>query len=292
MNIAPCDAIVLNWRDAESTLACAEALAAEAECRFIWLVDNETDGSLKRRVEASEALRGGRVRVIAEPRNLGFSSGINIGMKTSIESGAKRLLIINNDALIRRGALRRLLHVMGSDPRAGLVGPRIVNSANEVTSNGGRFVPWRLAVEESNPTRPDFLTWAAVLLRAETILDIGLLDERFFMYWEDVDYGLRANAAGWRLIVADEAVVEHKGGASHRQAGSRVVEYSAYGAVILAKIHRGALIKLGAMIRISKRLLGYAVTADWERLRAVYRGARTALTSDVRGAAIYPRDSG
>lgn len=194
----------------------------------IVVVDNaSTDGS----AEAAERVPG--VRVIRSGRNAGFSAGNNIGIRAST---GEYILLLNSDTITPPGALDALLDRLRHTPDAAVAGPRLVDGQGRAELSFGRMItPWnewrqrRLvrALAENDPvvvaevdamTRrvqwPDWVTGACLLVRRADAEAVGLLDERFFMYTEDVDFCASIRARGRRVLFTPEAEVIHLRGRS------------------------------------------------------------------------------
>jgi hypothetical protein len=243
-------AVVLNWRDPDSTTLCIESLLREESISLIHVVDNESRGQLADIV-------GERVRLHEQQENLGFSRGVNIGLREALAD---------------------------DDRRIGLVAPVILNPDGSVQSTGGRF----RALDAATSDRVDgaainYLTWACVLIPRSTLLQVGLLDEAFFMYWEDVDYGLRTLASGRTLRIAPRATVVHALSKSHAKAGPAIDRYSARGLVVLARKQSRASVWIGAAFRIALRLVKRALARDGARVQAVVRGVREGWAQPLVG---------
>lgn len=272
-------AVVLNWRDPDSTTLCIESLLREESISLIHVVDNESRGQLADIV-------GERVRLHEQQENLGFSRGVNIGLREALaDDEVDAVLVINNDAVVTEGAIDELIAVLADDDRRiGLVAPVILNPDGSVQSTGGRF----RALDAATSDRVDgaainYLTWACVLIPRSTLLQVGLLDEAFFMYWEDVDYGLRTLASGRTLRIAPRATVVHALSKSHAKAGPAIDRYSARGLVVLARKQSRASVWIGAAFRIALRLVKRALARDGARVQAVVRGVREGWAQPLVG---------
>lgn len=194
----------------------------------IIVVDNDsTDGS------AAAARGWGDVRVIDSGANRGFSAGNNIGIRAS--TGAT-LLLLNSDTIVPAGAVDRLMQVLRSHPSATVVGPRLVDGAGRAElSFGSMLTPWSefrqkrlmrgLANQDAATlsrvdalTRveqwPDWVTGACLLVRRAEAEAAGLLDERYFMYTEDVDFCAAIRARGGRVLFTPDVEIVHLGGRS------------------------------------------------------------------------------
>jgi GT2 family glycosyltransferase len=255
-------AVVLTWRDRVQTQECvARLLESDAVDRVV-VVDNEADGTI-----AASFAPDPRLSFIDLTANTGFAVGVNTGMRDLLEDPhITHLLVINNDAVLTPADLARLLDALEADPDLGMVGPRIETPEGERFSAGGVLNRLTWSIRQPRPgERPDFLTWACVLAPRETIETAGMLDERFFMYWEDVEYGVRLSAAGISFAEVPESRLVHAVSSSHRRAGSRILAYSSEAFRHFLRLHGGRT-----------RLTGYA--------RLALKTALTGVRGDLRGA--------
>ncbi|MFI5319420.1 MAG: glycosyltransferase family 2 protein [Myxococcota bacterium] len=230
--------ILLNYRRADLVLDCLASL--EPECRgapgiCVIVVDNASgDGSAARIAEAIGARGwGGWARLVESPVNGGFSAGNNVGIAAV---AAEHYLLLNSDTLVRPGALAALLATMRAQPEVGLLGPRLEGPDGVAQESCFRFhSPWselmaaaatgpisrllrRHAVAlpaADAPHEAEWISFACVLIRAAALREIGLLDDAYFMYFEDMDYCRRAREKGWRIRYEPAAHVVHlRGGSS------------------------------------------------------------------------------
>ena len=229
-------AIVIVGYNARADLErCLESiLAAPPVVPFeILLVDNgSTDGG----PDAVER-RWPQVRVLRQARNLGFAAASNAGIRTT---GAGLVLLLNSDTIVPPGALDRLVTRLSELPDVAVAGPRLVNAEGEPELSFGRMMsPWNelsqkalgaLVARRVPPfhrwlgrrTRaehdPDWVSGACLLVRRADADAVGLLDERYFLYAEDVDFCAAIRARGRRVLFTPEAEVIHLRG---RSAASR-----------------------------------------------------------------------
>jgi N-acetylglucosaminyl-diphospho-decaprenol L-rhamnosyltransferase len=228
--------VILNYRTPDLVLDCLASLASEVgPDDAVVVVDNRSaDGSV-RRIQAGIAARGlEQVTLVESPVNGGFSAGNNYGIRAV---AARAYLLLNSDTVVRPGAVERLCATLEAEPHVGLVSPRLlapdgtpqVNCFRRHTPvsellHAARTGPvdralagWRVPMaEEPAGLEPEWTSFAAVLIRREVIEQVGLLDEGFFMYYEDVDYCLRARAAGWAIRHEPRAQVVHFHGVSSK----------------------------------------------------------------------------
>ncbi len=263
-------AVTLNWHDNESTLQCLASLLSQDVPLRVYVVDNESDGTLEVAVRRQF---GSQVTVIEARENRGFSGGMNLGLKAAVTDGAWAILAINNDATASPDAVGLMAQDL-SEPRTGIVGPQLINLDGSLQSRGCTLRSWGAKAGEAGADeRIDFFTWACVLLRTEMLEAVGLLDESFFMYWEDADFGLRLKKTGWRLVFNPRARVTHALSASHSRAGVKIGFYSTIGLQRMARIH-GGYWKLWVPYRIFGRLALALLRGDVAYAKAVLEGAR------------------
>jgi GT2 family glycosyltransferase len=226
--------IVVNWNRQADTLRCLASLAAAGQpAADVFLVDNaSTDGT----VAAARAAFPG-VRIIENERNLGFAAGNNVGIRLALTDGYPHLMLLNNDAVVAPDAIQRLLQPLLADSKVGVAGPAICYLAapDRVWSAGGAVDRRRGAVTSEHldvqvaalPDQSfaaDHVSGCCLLVRAAAIARAGLLDERFFMYYEETEWCLRIARHGYRIVVAPDARVWHDI-SPQAQAGSPAIAY-------------------------------------------------------------------
>jgi hypothetical protein len=206
--------IVVNWNGGDLLTSCLRSLrgATAGVATEVLLVDNaSSDGSAARAAaELPEA------KLIRNSGNLGFARAVNQALGVA---GGEFLLLLNPDARIEQHVVTRMIEVMATDARIGIVG---CPSADE----NGRVVPGYetsypgmrgQAVTAVSGSEHDvaWVSGACLMARRGMIAEIGPLDDGFFMYYEDVDWCYRARAAAWRVVtLPDVTVAHHLGGSS------------------------------------------------------------------------------
>ena len=155
------------------------------------------------------------ITVFDLPTNTGFGRANNVAINQAMNAGFPFVWLLNNDAWPEKEALRKLVEHMQADLTIGALGTTVFDDdgSHELQSyGGGHIYPW-LGYVRHNKTASEpleFLTASSLLLRTEALRDIGLFDERFFLYWEDADLSFRLRSAGWKLGVT-ETTVYHRG---------------------------------------------------------------------------------
>jgi GT2 family glycosyltransferase len=227
---------IINYKTAELTLNCMHSVLADISDLDIEvvIVDNASgDGSADKIAAAIDRLPGTPpVRLIRSEINSGFAGGHNRAM-TAVK--ADYFLLLNSDAVLRTGFLAQMVAAAQAHPEIGLIAPQIETDDGEVQVSCFRFhspqsemvraascgpvtaLLHRYVVALDPPVAPDQIEWvsfACILINTEMIRDIGLMDEGYFLYFEDAEYCLRARRAGWGILQVCDAVAVHFRGGS------------------------------------------------------------------------------
>jgi GT2 family glycosyltransferase len=212
--------IILNWNGWRDTVACVES------CRELtWpnyrtvVVDNgSTDGS-------EENLRRllPDVEIIQTGANLGFAGGNNIGIRRALEEGADYVWLLNNDTIVAPEALGELVRCLEDNPTAAMAGSKIYyhDSLRTIWCAGGAWEKGRLRLRQRGANQVDdgqfdeprtmgSVSGCSMLVRSDAIARIGLMDESYFLYWEDTDWCARAREQGYGIVLAAASHVWHK----------------------------------------------------------------------------------
>ena len=238
--------VILEYQNPKMTLATIASLkkaaVPEGFTNQIVVVDNSPvpDGWLEKRLKKDKS-----IKLITTLQNTGFAKGNNLGIKYGLKRGCRYFLLLNNDVLVNRQFLRQLLVT-----EADLVVPKIYfakgyefhknqyqpHELGKVIWFGGAEFDWdnvyskHLGMDEVdkgqfNQSREiEFANFCCVLIKKEVFKAIGLLDEKYFLYWEDGDFSIRAKQAGFKIIYQPKAVIWHKNSGSSG-AGSVLHDY-------------------------------------------------------------------
>ena len=228
---------IINWNTKDELSECLKSVLAQEGVEFeVFVVDNaSSDGS-------AGFVRddyGPGVALIENSANLGFGAAHNQVIR---ESSGRYVLLFNPDCrFLETDALAKMVDYLDRDSDVGMLGPKILNPDGTLQYSArrlpnmvaavfrhtifGRLFPHNKFVREylmtdwahDQVTDIDWLSGAALMIRRETIDRIGLIDERFFMYCEDVDWCRRAHSAGWRVVYFPMASVSHRIGAASDQ---------------------------------------------------------------------------
>ncbi len=288
--------LILNWNGAEETIRCLESVRRQSHANLdVLVVDNgSSDDSVARIGQAYP-----EVKLIANDKNYGFARGANIGLRHILEARAGYVAILNNDLVLDDDALAEM--VKCAQAGYDLVTAALFDIANpeRLISIGGVFNGWTLEKKGDAGTINDitalpdvvdreFVPGGATLLSRRTLEQVGLFDERFFLYYEDADYSLRAKALGLRAAVATRAKMWHEIAASSGGFDSPRQRYwMARSSVTYFRKHtrlwQAPVIlfwRTGSAIRTSWRLLRYGRR---DSLRAYWRGLWDGLSGGPMG---------
>jgi len=218
--------IVLTWNQRDLTLDCLDSLAAldyPAQRLEIIVVDNgSTDGTAQAVRE-----RYPTVTVLETGENLGFAGGNNVGLRRALQGEAEYVMLLNNDTVVQPDFASQLVAVAESDRSIGIVGPKMYFAdPPDMIFAAGSLVLWdqgrlhhRGIWQRESEVGPlyaeaaedvDFVVGCGVLFRREVVEQVGLLDLRYYLNYEDVDVCIRAHQAGYRVRYTPRAVLYHK----------------------------------------------------------------------------------
>lgn len=265
----PCvSVIILNWNNAPDTLECIDSVVSLDYPNFtIVVVDNgSTDGS----VSVVKA-RFPEITVLENNDNLGYAEGNNIGIRYALEHGADYALVLNNDTVVDSKMLMELVAVARSVPLAGMVGPKVccLEQPNTIMAAGSK-IDWKrgiishldmgqreseLSREEATPRKADFLIGCCYLASRQMIERVGILDARFYLNFEDIDWCIRVARAGFRVLYAPKAKIWHRVSATLGLGSPANTYYMTRNALLFFRIHAPGIWKFLAPLKIMLRTL-------------------------------------
>ncbi len=223
MNYPPVVVLLLNYNRLQDTVDCVRSLQA---CTYpslsIVVINNGSTDQSARRLQEQVP----EIPVLETGKNLGYTGGINAGLRHVTGKGYAYVLLLNNDTVVERDFLEKLVEPLEKNDRAAAACGTIFchHDRDLVWYAGGRMIRWRgLAVHESKGLRiklsdlngvrereVSFVTGCMILLRASTLERIGLEDERFFMYLDDIELSLRISQRGYTMLYVPQSVIYHK----------------------------------------------------------------------------------
>lgn len=289
--------IVVNWNTSSLLRQCLRALQQNVSDRVrleIIVVDNGSTDDSRAMLEEEEFRQ---VRTVALPSNVGYVRGVTAGLAAAT---GDFVMLLNSDTEVRPGAVERLVEVVAGDPHIGFAGPALLNSDGTPQVSVMPF--WRLSwkllpshiehalslrryeqmLRQPGPVRRvDWITGAVLILRRDALDRLGPLDERLFMWYDDLDWALRARKLGRDRVWVEDAQVVHHGRQSAARLDNVALELQILDSeYTVVRLHWGragvSLLYLQRMAKLLVRLL-VGRPAARERLRSLWRYHRRNL---------------
>jgi hypothetical protein len=276
--------IVLCYNGIELTLACLASLRhltyANAE---IVVVDNASHDGTPEKVRAHFPA----VTVLETGANLGYAEGNNVGMRYALAHGADYALLLNNDTEVAPDFLSVLINVAETEPQIGVVGPTIYYTAapQRIWSAGGA-INWRKGVSHmvnlneedsgqlgAQPRAMDFVTGCALLIKASVIQQVGLLDARFFAYYEETEWCVRVSRAGYKILHVPAAHIWHNLSLAAREASPHVYYYMTRNRLLFLHLTRASWRAWfnTLVLDYARTWLSWRLRPKWQRNRGLQR---------------------
>ncbi len=316
--------VILNWNREADTLECLDSLAGMNYPSFsIVVVDNgSTDGS------PGAIERWGRehlpLTLIRNAENRGFVGGSNQGMRHALATGADYVFLLNNDTVVEPDVMKLLVAAAersgdtGDDTGGdtgddiGMVGSKIYQYGkdNVLDSAGTRTIPWLAQGflighgeedrgQYDHPGEMPYVTGTALLVKRAVLEKVGLMDEDYFCYFEDFDWGVRARKAGYKLLLEPGAVVHHKGSQTAGFNSPFYAHHMVRSRILFARKNVPLLLFLFAFLpylflyRYLRPAAILILRRRWDHLGALHRGIRDGFTAPVTSNTCRsPRHSG
>ena len=203
--------IIVSFNGGKELICCLESVKKHP----VVVVDNGSNENLL----SAFKVQGSRFKnliLIENKKNLGFAIGANIGIKYALKKGAEYVMLLNQDARVEKGTIKNLVEIMEGNGKIGICGPLIFNNKKKIWSAGGVVDKKRYSgghlfriINEHKPYEVDFISGCAMMIKKKILEKIGFFDERFFLYYEDVDFCFRAKKAGFKSIFAPLAIADH-----------------------------------------------------------------------------------
>lgn len=226
--------VVLNYRTPDLTIQCVNALAKSiTKKEKVIIVDNFSNDHSMEKIQKSILYPW--VAFMPQETNRGYAAGNNAAIKEALswETPPKYFIIMNPDTIPFKDTVSKLIDFMDKNPKAGIAGSQLVDPDGTKQGSSFRFPSISSEVESGfriglltkllserkvsreyseNPQRTDWVSGACFVIRTEVFQQIGLLDEDYFLYFEEVDFCYRAHLAGWQSwLVPDSRIVHFSG---------------------------------------------------------------------------------
>ena len=281
--------VLLNLNQHRMTIDCIESLTENDYTNFeIILVDN---GSTDNSVEIFESLpqKYQNLKFIKNRENLGFAEGNNVGIRNS---DGDYILLLNNDTIVKKDFLSSLVDATKKFPNAGAFGPKMYSYDKplEIWHIGGEitkflnFTHTPLKYKDSYKS-VDWLSGCALMMNRETVEKVGLLNSSFFIYFEDVEWCIRAKKAGYDLIYVPNAELWHIGSVTSKERGGTTffIYYGYRNKLFILKKHYTGLISTAIYIETMLSLLVRSIISLLKGDRTNGMAYFYALVDGVRG---------
>lgn len=242
----PVDVVIVNYNSTDYLLSCIRSIyrVNNGNSLNIYVEDNGSVDGVER-----VSREWGDVNLSVKESNEGYSRSVNDGLK---KSRAPYVVLLNPDTVLNPGFFGKVIRCMEEDPAIGVLGPRILNPDGTIQGSARSFPTALTALFGRNslltrwfpdnpisrrnmlhfrsdgktPMAVDWVSGACMVVRKEALERVGVLDERFFMYWEDVDLCRRMGDGGWKVVYdPGPAVVHHVGGSSGKLLFRSVYEF-------------------------------------------------------------------
>lgn len=267
--------IVLNWNGSADTLCCLESLekVTYPGCEVLVVDNGSTDESVAILRRAFP-----HVNLIETGQNLGFVGGNNVGLEYARGSGAEYALLLNNDTEVAPDFLDHLVAAAESDGQVGITGPSIYyfDEPDTFWSAGGS-IDWKKGVTSmiginqieqgqygTQPHLVDFVTGCALLIKMDVVNKVGMLDPRFFLYYEETEWCVRVRNAGYDILHVPASKIWHKISPVAREASPMVHYYMTRNRLLFLKLSDASLISwINTYVEYARTLVSWALRPRW-----------------------------
>lgn len=220
--------IILHFGKIQTTKDCLKDLAKKIGENKVILINNTHDDCKGLTLVIPD------IKIINNPSNLGFATGVNQGLTLALkDKSITHFFLMNNDLILSSGSFNQLLLTFNKFQSAGIVSPVLHHAGGY--DWGGKYNKWSGMVKHKNwVNKPktiqtvQHIAGAAMLISREVINTIGLLDERFFLYFEDLDFCQRTRGAGFTIHINPDIVAEHAISAGSNVAGRTRYQWASH----------------------------------------------------------------
>jgi len=294
--------ILVNWNGLDFTVACLNSLRNQGYKNFeIILVDNASDNEEGKVLQKQFP----EIDLVQSEQNLGFAGGNNLGIQKALEQNFSHIMLLNNDTVVSPDFLDQMILLFNHNPQLGVVQPLIywMKDRNQIWSAGGKwnaFLGRAITLLEQKKSKNlesgfqklDWATGCCMLLKRETILKAGLLNEQYFTYFEDVDWSLRIRKEGFEIALAPQAIIYHEAGASSKKKHSegilspRVFYYNVRNQFFLIRTTLRPIQKPIAigyhLIRFGFWMGYFLIRGRFKKLKSVAKGIRDGISEPIQ----------
>ena len=282
--------IIINWKKYDFTSKCIDSVINSSFKNFkIILIDNEYQKSMSDQLKKSK-----KIHLIRNKKNEGFARANNQGIKYSIKNGFDYMLLLNNDTLIKNDLLDSLIRQSNTLNQT-IIQPLILNYNGTKIWNAGGTINYFLGTFQTlkkgvsfknfkiNREYTDWFTGCCVLIKTDVFKDIGYFDERFFAYYEDVDFSIRLKKMGYSVALMTDSHLQHYESASSKSINKSEGKLSPYvhylnirNHILLLKKHSNSFNVIGVLIyqliKIVSYLTYFLIRFRFNKFKMVLKG--------------------
>ncbi|QQG41083.1 MAG: glycosyltransferase family 2 protein [Candidatus Levyibacteriota bacterium] len=279
--------VIVNFNGKKDTFQCIESVEKLQPASWranyklqIIVVDNGSEEEFKK----------DEITVLRNEKNLGFSGGNNVGIRYALGNGADYVMLLNNDTIVNQHLVEELLKVANLDKRIGVVVPKIYfakghefhrerykeEERGKVIWYAGGVIDWNNVVgihrgvdkvdhgQYDKVEKTDFATGCCMLIKKEVFEHVGLFDEKYFLYYEDADFSMRAIRGEYKIVYMPKAFLWHINAGSTGGSGSALQDYYTTRNRMLFGMRYAPLRSKVALIRESVSL--FFSGRNWQRV--------------------------
>lgn len=269
--------IILNWDNADDTLACLRSVAAlDYSPIYTVIVDNGSTNDSISRIRAEHP----QITLIEIGENLGYAGGNNVGIYHALQQGVDYIWLLNDDIIVDPGSLTELAKVAEAYPDTGFVGPKVYiqNDPQRILTAGilldEQFHSHHRGIGELDEgqydkiTEVDGLSGCSLLVSRKVIEEVGPLDENFFAYHEEIDWCYSAKKAAYKLLFVPQAKVWHPDTRSRDTNAPRVMYYMSRNRLLFLRKHGlGFWLILKSITQYIIWLINWTLNPKWRHIK-------------------------
>ena len=287
--------VIINWKKYDFTYKCINSVLNSSFKNFkIILVDNQYNKD-----ELYELSRNKKIHIIKNKINHGFAKANNQGIKYALKNKYDYIMLLNNDTLIKNDLLKILIkhsNTLNQKIIQPLIlnydGTKIWNAGGTINNFFGTFQTYKKGENfknfKSNRHFTDWFTGCCVFIKSEIFNEVGYFDERFFAYYEDVDFSIRLKANGYSVSMMNDSYLQHFESASSKSIYQNEGNLSPYVHYLNIRNHILLLIKhsksfnimgvfIYQLIKISSYLIYFLIRLRFRKFKMVLNGVIDAL---------------
>ena len=269
-------AIILNTNRKMDTLACIQSIEENhyPNIQIVVLDNASNDGSV-----GAIKTRYPQVSILVLNENKGYAGNNNVGLEFAIKLNPDWIFVLNEDIILEKDALDLMMREASENPKAGIIGPLVYHfdEPEIIQSAGGSFTKNGDSVHISQnekdsgqyeqPFEVPWISGCAIGVRLEAIQQAGLIDERFFYYWEETDWCFRIKAFGWKAIIVPKAKIWHKGVQRNYIPSPNVTYYATRNRLLFYKKHHISLLtRIKTIVELLRTALSWSILPKWRHL--------------------------